>query len=74
LYRDVTGSPAICSTVHEPTEERAEQRRDQEAKRERAGGDAARPAKLVEDRREQERERGAGVHAHAHRDERDRAD
>jgi hypothetical protein len=65
---------ARAAPVHEAAEERTEERRDQEAERERAGGDAARPAELVEDRRKQEREGGARVDADAHGDERDRDD
>jgi hypothetical protein len=60
--------------VHEPAEERTEKCRDEEPEREGAGGDAARPAELVEDRREQEREGGPRVDADAHGDERDRDD
>src|SRR5688500_8824344 len=56
--------------IHEAAEQRAEESRDQETERERARGDAALPAELVEDRREEQRERGARVDAHAHGDER----
>ena len=42
--------------------------RRQEADPERGRGDAARPAELVEDRREEEREGRAGVHGDPHRD------
>src|SRR5882672_6702080 len=65
---------ARAAPVHHPAEDGAEDRRHQEAEREGAGGDSARPAELVEDRREEERERGARVDADAHRDERDRND
>src|SRR6266478_4319570 len=50
----------------------SERGRDEEPERKGAGGDAAVPAELVQDRREEEREGRARVDADAHRDERGR--
>src|SRR5207245_1323289 len=57
------------AAIHQPTDQRAEDRRDEKAERERARGHAALPPELVEDRREEERERGTGVDADRHGDE-----
>jgi hypothetical protein len=57
--------------IDQPAEDRAEDPRHQEAEREGAGGEPARPAELVKNRREQQREHGARVDADAHRDEGD---
>ena len=47
---------ARAVAVDQPADERAEHRRDQEAEGERAGGQAAVPAELVDERRQQQRE------------------
>ena len=59
----LSGDPSPTS------DERGDQRRDEEPKREHAGDHAAFPAELIEDRRKQERERRAGVDADRHGDE-----
>src|SRR5262249_61002295 len=60
--------------IDQAAEHRAESPGDQEPERECAGGEPARPAELVEDRRKQQRENRARVDADAHRDERDGTD
>ncbi len=60
--------------IHDAADDRAQDRRDQEAEREGSGGKAAIPAELVDQRRHQQRERGPRGHADRHRHERDADD
>ncbi len=59
------------TAVHQPPQQRAEHRGDDEAERESARGHAALPAELIEDRRKEQRESRARVDADGHRDEDD---
>ena len=58
--------------IHQPPDHRRDDRGHQKPEREGAGGHAALPAELVEDRRKQQRKGGAGVDPDRHRHKGDR--
>ena len=60
--------------VQDAPDHRAYDRRHQKTEREGAGGEAAIPAELIDQRRHQQGERGPGGHAQGHRHKRDADD
>src|SRR6185312_1286729 len=62
---------ARTGAIHQTADQRAHEARYDKTEGEGARSDAALPAELVQDRREEQRERGARVDADPHRDEGD---
>lgn len=60
--------------VHHPADQRTDDAGNHEAEGKRAGGDAAFPAELADDRRKEQRERGPRIDADRHGHERHRDD